>query len=233
MSDLLSVLMPFYNERRTLQDIVLRVLAVDPGIPLELIMVDDCSTDGSREIAKRLAGFHNRIRFIRHETNQGKGAAVRTAIAAATGTIAVIQDADLEYDPADYHKLIAPILAGTADAVYGSRFLGGVPVGTNRHALLANRVLTRFSNLVNRTHLTDMETCYKAIRADLLKSLHLTSDRFGIEPEITARLAQARARIIEVPITYRPRTQAQGKKIGWRDGAAALCHIVKFRVRGV
>jgi len=231
MADLLSVLMPFYNERGTLEEIVRRVLASEPGVPIELVMVDDCSTDGSGEIARRLAEADGRIRLVRHEENRGKGAGVRIAIRAATGTIAVVQDADLEYDPADYRKLIAPILAGEADAVYGSRFLGGTPPEALGRSVFANKALTWLSNLVNGLRLTDMETCYKAVRLDLLKSLPLTSNRFGIEPEVTARLARARARIVEVPITYRPRSYGEGKKITWRDGAAAFWHILKFRFK--
>jgi len=231
MVELLSVLMPFYNERGTLEEIVRRVLASEPGVPVELVMVDDCSADGSGEIAGRLAASDERIRLVRHDANRGKGAAVRTAIAAAAGTIAVIQDADFEYDPGDYGALIAPILAGEADAVYGSRFLEGPPGGALGSSVLANKFLTKLSNIVNGLSLTDMETCYKAVGTGLLKSLHLTSDRFGIEPEITARLAQAKARIVEVPISYNPRSYAEGKKISWRDGAAAVWHILKFRFK--
>ena len=221
--------MPFYNERGTLDTIVRRVLAAEPGVPVELVMVDDASTDESAALAERLAAEDDRIRLVRHEINRGKGAGVRTAIAAATGTIGIVQDADLEYDPAEYAKLIEPILAGRADAVYGSRFLAGRPATAPAKVVLANKLLTALSNLVNGLRLTDMETCYKAVRMDLLKSLPLTSDRFGIEPELTARLARARARFAEVPISYNPRGYAEGKKIGWRDGAAALWHIVRFR----
>ena len=231
MADKLSVLMPFYNEAGTLEEIVSRVLASEPGVPLELVMVDDGSTDGSRRIAERLAAADDRVRLVAHAENRGKGAGVRTAIAEAAGTIGVIQDADLEYDPAEYRTLLAPILAGKADAVYGSRFLAGAPTGAMGTARLANKVLTALSNLVNGLKLTDMETCLKAVRADLLKSLHLTSDGFGIEPEITARLAQAHARILEVPISYRPRSYEEGKKITCRDGAAALWHILRFRFK--
>jgi glycosyltransferase involved in cell wall biosynthesis len=232
MPDLLSVLMPFYNESRTLDGIARRVLATDPGVPLELVMVDDCSTDDSLAIAQRLAEADDRVRVIRHDRNRGKGAAVRTAIAEARGTILVIQDADFEYDPADYRHLIGPILLDEADAVYGSRFARGVPDGALTSSVVANKVLTRLSNVVNGLHLTDMETCYKAVRADLMKGLHLTSDRFGIEPEITARLAQAKARIVEIPISYQPRSYDEGKKIGWRDGLAAMRDIVRFRFAG-
>ena len=227
----LSVLMPFYNERNTLEEIVGRALGSDPGVPIELVMVDDCSTDGSGEIAEGLAASESRIRLVKHGQNRGKGAGVHTAIAAASGTVAVVQDADLEYDPSEYGKLIAPILAGEADAVYGSRFLGVRPEKALGTSLFANKLLTKLSNVVNGLKLTDMETCFKAIRMDLLKKLHLTSDRFGIEPEITARLAQAKARIVEVPISYNPRSYEEGKKISWRDGAAAVWHILKFRFR--
>ena len=231
MPDLLSILMPFYNERETLGEIVSRVLASEPGVPMELVMVDDCSTDGSGEIADKLAESDGRIRLVKHKANRGKGAAVRTAIAAAAGTIAVIQDADFEYDPNDYAALIAPLLAGEADVVYGSRFLEGTPDNALGSSVVANKVLTKLSNVVNGLRITDMETCYKAVRTDLLKGLHLTSDRFGIEPEITARLAQAKVRIVEVPISYNPRSYAEGKKISWRDGAAAVWHILKFRFK--
>ncbi len=231
MSELLSVLMPFYNERKTIEEIVRRVLESEPGVALELVMVDDRSTDWGGEVASRLADADKRIKLVRHKENLGKGAAVRTAIAAATGTVAVIQDADLEYDPREYRKLIAPIIAGEADAVYGSRFLGETAKDALDSSVFANKFLTKLSNIVNGLRLTDMETCQKAVRLDLLKSLHLMSDRFGIEPEITARLAQAKAHILEVPISYNPRSYGEGKKISWRDGAAALWHIIKFRFR--
>jgi len=229
-ADVLSVLMPCYNEEDTLEDMVRQVFASEPGVPIELVIVDDCSADASVEIAQGLAANDERIQFVQHPRNRGKGAAVRTAIGVATGTIAIVQDADAEYDPQDYRKVIAPILAGEADAVYGSRFLAsGSPRGALRRSVFANRVLTWFANRVNGLRLTDMETCYKAVRTDLLKNFRLTSERFGIEPEITARLARARARILEVPIAYHPRSHTEGKKIGWRDGAAALWHILKFR----
>lgn len=228
MPQTLSVLMPFYNERQTLPEIVTRVLASDPCVDIELVMVDDYSSDGSGNIAARLAKADARIRLIRHDKNRGKGAAVRTAIEAATGTVAVIQDADLEYDPADYKALIAPIIAGEADAVFGSRFLLGNPPSAMRSTIFANKVLTAYANFYYGIKLTDMETCLKAVRIDLLKSLSLRSDRFGIEPEITARLAQRKAKIIEVPVSYNPRTYAEGKKIKWTDGVAALIHITKF-----
>ena len=226
----LSVLMPIYNESRTLRAIVERVLAVDIGLEIELVCVDDHSTDDSVGIIEELAANDPRVVLIRHESNFGKGRAIRTAIEGMTGDIAIIQDADLEYDPDDYSKVLAPLLDGRADAVYGSRFASS----EQRRVLmfwhsLGNKVLTTLSNMANDLNLTDMETCYKAFRADLLRQLRLTSDRFGFEPEVTARLAQWGARIYEVPISYHGRTYAEGKNIGWRDGVEALWLILKFR----
>ena len=226
----LSVLMPVYNESRTLRTIVGRVLDSPVGLEIELVCVDDCSSDGSLQILQELAQADPRITVIAQPVNMGKGRAIRTAIDHMTGDIGIIQDADLEYDPAEYPKVIAPILEGDADAVYGSRFA----YSEVRRVLffwhsLGNRILTTLSNMANDLNLTDMETCYKAVRADLLKSLRLTSDRFGLEPEITARLAHAGARIYEVPISYRGRTYLEGKSIGWRDGVEALWLIFKFK----
>jgi glycosyltransferase involved in cell wall biosynthesis len=226
----LSVLMPVYNESRTLRTIVERVLASPVDCDIELVCVDDCSKDDSLEILRELAANDPRINVIAQPVNMGKGKAIRTAIDAMTGDIAIIQDADLEYDPEEYPKVIGPLLTGKADAVYGSRFASSEV----RRVLffwhsLGNKVLTTFSNMANDLNLTDMETCYKAIRADILKRLRLTSDRFGLEPEITARLAQWGARIYEVPISYHGRTYAEGKNIGWRDGVEALWLIFKFR----
>jgi glycosyltransferase involved in cell wall biosynthesis len=225
----LSVLIPVYNEERTLATILDRVHAVP--LKKQVICVNDSSTDASRERleAERAAGRIDVL--IHHERNRGKGAAIRTALAASTGDIVIVQDADLEYDPADWPTLLAPILDGRADASYGSRFLGG---GARRvlyfwHSV-GNQVLTLFSNMLTNLNLTDMETCYKAIRGDLARSLRLESDRFGFEPEVTARLAQAGARIYEVPISYAGRTYAEGKKIGWKDGVAAIRHIVYFNL---
>jgi SAM-dependent methyltransferase len=197
---------------------------------LELVCVDDCSTDNSLAILRELAAEDSRIRVVAQPVNMGKGRAIRTAIENMTGDIAIIQDADLEYDPEEYSRVIGPLLSGKADAVYGSRFASSEVrrVLFFWHAL-GNRVLTTFSNMANDLNLTDMETCYKAVRSDLLKSLRLTSDRFGLEPEITARLAQWGARIYEVPISYHGRTYAEGKSIGWRDGVEALWLIFKYR----
>ena len=226
----LSVLMPVYNEARTLRTIVGRVLASPVDVEIELICVDDCSNDNSLQVLEELAGNDSRITVIAQPVNMGKGRAIRTAIDAMTGDIGIVQDADLEYDPEEYGKVIGPILDGKADAVYGSRFASSEVrrVLFFWHAL-GNRMLTAFSNMANDLNLTDMETCYKAVRGDVLKRLRLTSDRFGLEPEITARLAQWGARIYEVPISYHGRTYAEGKNIGWRDGVEALWLILKFR----
>lgn len=226
----LSVLMPVYNESRTLRSIVKRVLDSPVELEIELICVDDGSSDDSLEILRELADVDSRIRVIAQPRNMGKGKAIRTAIDNMTGGIGIIQDADLEYDPAEYPRVIGPILEGDADAVYGSRFASSEV----RRVLyfwhsLGNKFLTTLSNMANDINLTDMETCYKAVRGDLLKSLRLTSDRFGLEPEITARLAKSGARIYEVPISYRGRTYAEGKNIGWKDGLEALWLIVKFK----
>jgi glycosyltransferase involved in cell wall biosynthesis len=226
----LSVLIPVYNEARTLRTLIARVLASPVPTELELVCVDDASTDRSLDILRELSVDDPRIKVVAQPRNMGKGKAVRTAIEHMTGDIAIIQDADLEYDPGDYSRVIAPILEGNADAVYGSRFA----TSEVRRVLffwhaLGNKVLTAVSNMANDLNLTDMETCYKAVRGDLLKGLRLTSDRFGLEPEITARLAQWGARMYEVPIRYHGRTYAEGKNIGWRDGLEALWLILKFR----
>jgi glycosyltransferase involved in cell wall biosynthesis len=222
---LLSVLMPVYNERATVEEMVERVLAVN--LRKELIAVDDASSDGTREILQRLAkekGFQ----LLLHEKNQGKGAAVRRAIAAASGDIVVIQDADLEYSPEEYPELLDLIMKGKADAVFGSRFIGRHRCFLFTH-YLANLFLNLVTNVLYNTTLTDMETCFKAVRADVIKQLPLKSDRFGIEPEITAKLFKRGARVYEVPITYEGRDYAEGKKITWRDGFPALWTLVKYR----
>jgi len=226
----LSVLMPVYNESRTLRTIVRRVLDSPVDLDIELVCVDDCSTDDSLEVLVQLSKEDPRINVVAQPRNMGKGKAIRTAIENMTGDVAIVQDADLEYDPKDYSRVLAPILNGDADAVYGSRFAASEV----RRVLfywhsLGNKFLTTLSNMANDLNLTDMETCYKAVRGDLLKSLRLTSDRFGLEPEITARLAHSGARIYEVPISYYGRTYAEGKSIGWRDGLEALWLILKFK----
>jgi glycosyltransferase involved in cell wall biosynthesis len=226
----LSVLMPVYNESRTLRTIVAKVLDSPVDAEIELVCVDDCSKDDSLAILNELAASNPRIRVIAQPVNMGKGKAIRTAIDHMTGDIGIIQDADLEYDPDEYPLVLAPLLEGRADAVYGSRFASS----EQRRVLffwhsLGNKLLTLVSNMANDLNLTDMETCYKAVRGDILKKLRLTSDRFGLEPEITARLARWGARIYEVPISYHGRTYAEGKNIGWRDGVEALWLILKFR----
>jgi glycosyltransferase involved in cell wall biosynthesis len=226
----LSVLMPVYNEARTLRRITRAVLESPSPLALELVVVDDASTDRTPEILRELAQADERIRIVTHPVNRGKGAAIRTAIQHMTGDIAIVQDADLEYDPREIPLLLAPILEGKADAVFGSRFAAG----PQRKVLLywhtvANRLLTWLTNILNDINLTDMETCYKAVRADVLKHIPLKSDRFGIEPELTTRLAQWNLRLYEVPISYHGRTVAEGKKIGWRDAIAAAWCLFRFR----
>jgi len=224
----LSVLIPVYDEEATIAQVVELVRSV--GVPVEVICVNDCSRDGSAAILDRLKAEGKIDRVIHQPANRGKGAAIRTAIAASTGNVVVVQDADLEYDPGDWPVLLKPIIDGRADAVFGSRFLGGPHRVLYFWHSVGNTVLTTLSNMFTNLNLTDMETCYKAIRGDLARSLTIKSDRFGFEPEVTARLAQARARIYEVPISYSGRTYAEGKKISWKDGVAAFWHIFRFNV---
>ncbi len=222
----LSVLMPVYNENWTLREIVARVLASPISIDLELIIVDDCSTDGSWNLIQELAANDSRIKAFRHPQNRGKGAAIRTAIPQISGEVAVVQDADLEYDPQEYPRLLAPILDGHADAVVGSRF-----AGHPRRVLffwhgVANQILTLVSNMVNDINLSDMESGYKMVRSDILKQLRLSADTFTFEPELTCRLAQWGARIYEVPISYSGRTYEEGKKIRASDGVRAIAQVI-------
>ena len=225
---LLSVILPVYNERRTLREILRRVHQVP--IEKEILAVDDCSIDGCRELLEELAATDHRLRVIHQSRNRGKGAAVRAGIERASGRIILIQDADLEYDPAEYPRLLAPILEERAEVVYGSRFAGSTRRVTRFWHTQANRFLTLLSNLTTNLNLTDMETCYKAFRADVLKGLRLTSNRFGFEPEVTARVAQLKYRIYEVPISYQGRDYSEGKKINWKDGVAAIWTILKCAV---
>ncbi len=231
----LSVLVPVYNEERTLEEVVRRVCAVQ--LSKEIILIDDGSKDRSREILTRMqeeAGRANdplnTIKIFFQSENQGKGAAIKTAISHATGDIVIVQDADLEYDPKDYPSLLEPIQDGSADVVYGTRFAGG---GAHRvlffwHSL-GNRTLTLLSNMLTNLNLSDMEVGYKVFRAEVLKGIELKSNRFGFEPEITIKLAKKRCRFYEVPISYHGRTYEEGKKITWKDGIAALYYMIRFR----
>jgi glycosyltransferase involved in cell wall biosynthesis len=226
------VLMPVYNEHYTIESIVARVLSapLPEGLALEIIIVDDCSTDGTEQILQQIAEDHAQQVVLRHHSvNKGKGAAIRTAVGLVTGDICVIQDADLEYDPRDYQRLLAPLLSGDADVVYGSRFASGEyrRVLFFWHSVM-NRFLTTLSNITTDLNLTDMETCYKAVKTSILKSTPIRSDRFGIEPELTAKFAKRNCRIFEVPISYAGRTYDEGKKITWRDGVLAIFTIFHF-----
>jgi glycosyltransferase involved in cell wall biosynthesis len=224
----LSVLIPVYNERQTIRHILAQVHAAP--LNKEVICVNDRSTDGTEEILEELKRDGLIDVLIHQDRNQGKGAAIRRGIAASTGNVVIVQDADLEYDPADWPALLQPIIDGKADAVFGSRFLSGPHRVLYFWHSVGNALLTMVSNMFTNLNLTDMETCYKAVRGEVMRSLVLTADRFGFEPEITARLAQMRARVWEVPISYSGRTYAEGKKISWRDGVAAFWHIVRFNL---
>jgi glycosyltransferase involved in cell wall biosynthesis len=221
----LTVVIPVYNERET----ILRVIAAVQGVALEkeIIIVDDGSSDGTRELLATVAD--PAVRVILHDRNQGKGAALRTGFAAASGDVVIIQDADLEYDPQDYPRLLRPILEGKADVVYGSRFVGG-----EQHRalffwhMLGNKLLTLLSNMMTDLNLTDMETCYKVFRREVLQRITIEENRFGFEPEITAKIAKMGVRIYEVGISYAGRTYRDGKKIGWKDGFSALRCIFKY-----
>jgi glycosyltransferase involved in cell wall biosynthesis len=226
----LSVVIPVFNEARTVESLISAVQGVDSGLPKELVVVDDCSTDGTGAVLERVAAGHPEIRLVRHERNRGKGAALRTGFASATGDIVLVQDADLEYDPHEYPRLLQPILDGHADVVFGSRFIGG---GAHRVVFfwhyVGNKVLTTLSNMMTNLNLTDMEVCYKVFKAEVLRSFPLREDRFGFEPEVTAKVARRRWRVYEVPISYYGRDYSEGNKIGWKDGFRALWCILKYR----
>lgn len=240
----LSVVIPVYNEKATIDEILRRVL--DTENRKEVIVIDDCSTDGTRQILEDMAARQARgeteapaqdgadaialrdLRFLFQAHNQGKGAALRRGFAETTGDIVLVQDADLEYDPRDYTKLLEPILEGRADVVYGSRFLGGPQRVHYFWHYVANTILTLLSDISTNLKLTDMETCYKAFRKEVLQGIQIRSDRFGFEPEITAKIAKGKWRVYEVPITYAGRTYEEGKKITWKDGVYALWYIIRF-----
>jgi glycosyltransferase involved in cell wall biosynthesis len=224
----LSVLLAAYNEEGTIAAVVDRVRAVP--LEIEIVAVNDGSSDGTGAAIDRLYAQGKIDVALHHPHNRGKGAALRTAIEAASGDVMVVQDADLEYDPQEFVRLLGPIMRGQADAVFGSRFLGGDHRVLYFWHSIGNKFLTLLSNMFSNLNLSDMETGYKMVRAPLLKSLVLTSNRFGFEPELTARLAQARARVWEIGISYSGRTYAEGKKIDWRDGAAAVWHILRFNL---
>ena len=223
----LSIVIPVYNEKGTVLELVRRVRAVALPLEREIIIVDDFSTDGTRDLIRGLEGPDARVLF--QPKNMGKGAALKAGFAAATGDIVLVQDADLEYDPAEYPALLAPILDGRADVVYGSRFLSGPHRVLLFWHSVGNKILTAFSNMVTNLNLTDMETCYKVFRREVLAGMTLKSGRFGFEPEFTVKVAKLKCRIYEVPISYSGRDYAEGKKITWKDGLAALWHILRYR----
>ena len=222
----LSVVIPVYNEKSTILEVLERVRSVD--LPKEMIVVDDCSTDGTREVLLSIPPSDD-LKVVLQPENSGKGAALRAGFAAVSGDIVVIQDADLEYDPAEYVNLLQPILANKADVVFGSRFLGGPHRVLLFWHSVGNRILTTLSNMLTDLNLTDMETCYKVFRAEVLKKITLRENRFGFEPEFTAKISRAQCRIYEVPISYSGRDYSEGKKIGWKDGVAAIYFIFKYR----
>ena len=224
---MISVIIPVFNEAKTVKELVKRVQSVD--LEKEIIIVDDASTDGTREVLNELTREQG-ITVLFHQSNQGKGAALRTAFKEVKGEIVIIQDADLEYDPFEYSKLIRPIMEGKADVVYGSRFLGGPHRVLLFWHYVGNQILTLFSNMLTNLNLTGMETCYKVFKSSLLKEFTIESNRFGVEPEITSKLARLKCKIYEVDISYSGRDYTEGKKINWKDGIAAFYWILKFNL---
>jgi glycosyltransferase involved in cell wall biosynthesis len=226
----LTVVIPVYNEVQTLEQLLDSVRAVDIGMDREIVMVDDGSTDGTRDLLPKLEEKHDDVVVHMHEVNQGKGAALRTGFEKATGDIVLVQDADLEYDPKEYPGLIGPILSGHADVVFGSRFLGGGPHRVVYYwHYLGNRFLTTLSNMMTNLNLTDMEVCYKVFKKEVLETVEIKENRFGFEPEITAKVAKGNWVIYEVPIAYYGRSYDEGKKITWKDGVRAIVCILKYR----
>ncbi|MCK4804755.1 MAG: glycosyltransferase family 2 protein [Spirochaetes bacterium] len=223
----LSVIIPVFNEKKTIEEIIRRVQAAEVGLEKEIIVVDDASEDGTRQILENLN--HPNVKICFHSKNQGKGAALRTGFSKAKGDIILIQDADLEYDPKDYPVLLESLLDGRADVVYGSRFLGAPHRVFFFWHYVGNKLLTTLSNMFSNLNLSDMETCYKVFKKELLNRITLKSKRFGIEPEITIKFAKLKCKIYEVPISYSGRDYSEGKKIGWKDGVAAIFHVIRFK----
>lgn len=223
----LSIVIPVFNEVGTVDEIIRRVKAAP--FEKEIIVVDDCSTDGTVQLLRKIDAIQDNVKVYYHDRNRGKGAALRTGFTAVQGDVVIIQDADLEYDPREYPNLLEPILDGRADVVYGSRFLGGPHRVLFFWHYVGNKFLTLLSNTLSNLNLTDMETCYKAFRKEVLKDLSLKSDRFGFEPEFTMKIAKRKLRIYEVPISYSGRTYHEGKKINWKDGVAAIYTILRYR----
>lgn len=225
----LSIVIPVYNEASTIAEIVYLVQSVEIGMEKEILLVDDCSTDGTLEVLRKMGDQQTDLKVLFHSVNQGKGAALRTGFAAATGDIVLVQDADLEYDPNEYPRLLQPIIDGHADVVFGSRFMGGGPHRVVYYwHYLGNWLLTALSNMTTNLNLTDMEVCYKVFRREVIQSIPLKENRFGFEVEITAKVARRKLKIYEVPISYYGREYSEGKKVGWKDGFSALRCIVKY-----